>query len=227
MTSQNSTMALPSDHDGIIVETARHLKFTFKPTLALWFLVNSFFKKSHSFSEHWRKELNSADTLVGILQNRLCVSIVIGAYFILRVRALFWWSRTVSIGMFCLLLAQSGVKIVEIFLFHLWAFTDGTSLKLPKGLVGCIVVPRHPALHRYVFTYIAELIFDSAMLIVTIVGLTKMRWTALNSRSPLYRMLLIHCVAYFSILFAANLGNVFLFIMKDAYVMRSLRSTHQ
>ncbi|KAF8737110.1 hypothetical protein AX14_013466 [Amanita brunnescens Koide BX004] len=132
---------------------------------------------------------------------KIVTSFAIGVVFILRLYAIYQRSMVV-VTLGCLLLtAELGVKI--------WAFTSGTSLLLPPGLVGCILVGKTNL--RFACTWIAELVFDSIIFIATL-------YQALlnNSRTfheiSLFDLVVREGVICFAIIFVTNLATVLLFI---------------
>ncbi|RXW20774.1 hypothetical protein EST38_g5085 [Candolleomyces aberdarensis] len=124
-----------------------------------------------------------------------------------------------------LLAAQIAIKI--------WAFTDGVRLNLPDELVGCILVGRHHlSVHvlcfpgnptnlflentrRIAFTWIAELIFDTAIFALTLWRTVRMYRVQLNHNRPMSLFVLIirDGIVYFGVIFAANLGNTLVFLL--------------
>ncbi|KIM38016.1 hypothetical protein M413DRAFT_249734 [Hebeloma cylindrosporum] len=133
---------------------------------------------------------------------KIVTAFVIGVVFIMRIYAIY--SRRLSVVLFvvCLLAAELAVKI--------WAFTDGTSLALPEGLVGCILVGKHHK--RFVFTWIAELVFDSVVFFLTLWRTVIQNRSLKGNTSSLINLVLRDGVIYFGVIFVANLVTVLLFL---------------
>ncbi|THH08675.1 hypothetical protein EW145_g2543 [Phellinidium pouzarii] len=91
---------------------------------------------------------------------KIFTSAAIGVIFSLRLYSLYGGSLVMLSTVMVLLLAELAVKI--------WAFTDGTSVALPPGLVGCILTGKNTSDDRFVFTWIAELVFDFVIFIATL-----------------------------------------------------------
>jgi len=137
---------------------------------------------------------------------KVVTTVAIGSIFILRLHAIYGRSYVIVAVGVALLLLELGLKI--------WAFTDGVELPLPPELVGCVLVGRHNS--RFVFTWIAELIFDSAVFFMTL-----WRSIALNRKRPgnadtLLNLILRDGVIYFGVIFVVNLGNVLTFLLATA-----------
>ncbi|KAJ3532349.1 hypothetical protein NM688_g7438 [Phlebia brevispora] len=127
---------------------------------------------------------------------------VIGVIFILRLYAIYSRSRLI-LGVFsALLCAELGVKI--------WAFTDGVSVKLPPGLISCILTGKTP--NRYVWTFVVELIFDTCVFFATIVKTLKIHRASSPSHNMLIRIMLRDGILYFAVIFGANLITVIFFL---------------
>ncbi|KAF9558601.1 hypothetical protein CPC08DRAFT_555363 [Agrocybe pediades] len=138
-----------------------------------------------SFHSSWSKEVCNNYVLYPEAL-KVVTSFAIGVIFITRLYAIY--SRSL-----CILIL------------------DGTSLQMPPGFVGCILVGKHHG--RFVLTWIAELVFDSAVFFLTF-------WrTAMHSRSvrghgaSLYDLVLRDGVIYFAVIFAANLMTVLFFLL--------------
>ncbi|KAJ3519649.1 hypothetical protein NMY22_g13106 [Coprinellus aureogranulatus] len=136
---------------------------------------------------------------------KIIMTSVIGVIFVLRLYAIYGKSKTIAAAGGALLVTELAVKI--------WAFTDGTRLDLPDGLVGCILVGRHQL--RFAFTWIAELIFDTIVFILTLHRtLLHYRLQRTSHGRPLTLLTLImrDGVIYFAVIFAANAITVSIFL---------------
>ncbi|KAF8157208.1 hypothetical protein B0H34DRAFT_490961 [Crassisporium funariophilum] len=134
---------------------------------------------------------------------KIVTAFVIGVIFITRVYAIYARSLViVSVGC-TLLVIEIAVKI--------WAFTDGTSLDLPEGLIGCILVGKNP--NRFVFTWVAELVFDSAMFFLTMWRTYVHNRSVKGNAASLLNLIFRDGVIYFAVIFAANLVTVLMFLL--------------
>ncbi|KAF8993646.1 hypothetical protein BDQ17DRAFT_130354 [Cyathus striatus] len=134
---------------------------------------------------------------------KIITSFTIGVVFILRIYAIYFRNKIIA-GFACVLLAtELGVKI--------WAFTDGTSLVLPPQLVGCILVGRTPL--RFSFTWIAELVFDSVMFILTLWRTIIQNHIRRGNAMSLLTLVIRDGVVYFAVIFVANLVTVLMFLL--------------
>ncbi|KAF8163981.1 hypothetical protein BJ912DRAFT_935264 [Pholiota molesta] len=136
--------------------------------------------------------------------------VITASIFVIRLYATYSSSRFIALPMTCLLLLELALKI--------WSFTSGQRLQLPPGLVGCILTTG-PDSFRFTFTWIAELIFDSIVFILTLwrtFSLNLMRGGGTRSlinlilRDALKRHL---GVIYFAVILAANLFTVLTFLL--------------
>ncbi|GLB38920.1 hypothetical protein LshimejAT787_0600820 [Lyophyllum shimeji] len=179
----------------------------FTPITALWFLNRYLSPLGYiviitSFHMRWSEEVCNRYVLFPEAL-KVVTSCTIGVVFIIRLYAIYSRSTAVVVvGALCLA-GEIGVKI--------WSFTDGTHLKLPEGLVGCILVGRHD--YRFVCTWIVELAFDSVVFFATlyrVIEHNRMRHgTALN----LLNLILRDGVMYFGVIFVANLLTVLMFLL--------------
>ncbi|EJD07873.1 uncharacterized protein FOMMEDRAFT_138010 [Fomitiporia mediterranea MF3/22] len=137
---------------------------------------------------------------------KIFTSAAIGVIFTLRLYSIYGGSVFVLISVSILLLAELAVKI--------WAFTDGTSVNLPPGLVGCILTGRDNSNDRFVYTWVAELIFDSIIFLATITRtfIIYCRHRA-GSAIPLIKIMMRDGIIYFLVIFAANVVTVTLFLV--------------
>ncbi|TFK21378.1 hypothetical protein FA15DRAFT_82543 [Coprinopsis marcescibilis] len=134
---------------------------------------------------------------------KLVTSAAIGVIFVLRVHAIYYRDLRVTSSAGAVLFIQLAVKI--------WAFTDGTRLILPDGLVGCILVGKTHS--RIAFTWIAELIFDTMILALTLWRTILLYRRQRASPLSLYKLVIRDGVVYFGVIFAANLANVLVFML--------------
>ncbi|KAH8110209.1 hypothetical protein DFH11DRAFT_1622854 [Phellopilus nigrolimitatus] len=140
---------------------------------------------------------------------KIFTSAAIGVIFILRLYSLYGGSMAVLGLIAVLLLAELAVKI--------WAFTDGTSVSLPPGLVGCILTGKSNSNDRFVYTWVAELIFDTAVFLATLFRtLLIYRKHRHGAAIPLIKMMMRDGILYFLIIFAANVVTVTLFLVLPA-----------
>ncbi|KAF8338615.1 hypothetical protein F5887DRAFT_982075 [Amanita rubescens] len=155
-----------------------------------------------SFHDPWSKSVCDRYVLFPEAL-KIITCFAIGVIFILRLYALYNRSMVVvSLG--CLLLAtELGVKI--------WAFTCGTSLQLPPGLVGCILVGRTSL--RFASTWISELVFDLIVFLATIHQAILNNSEIHKSQGiSLFDLVVRDGVIYFAIIFVANSVTVLMFI---------------
>lgn len=127
---------------------------------------------------------------------------IIGVIFILRVHAIYGRSKKVTALTSAALVAELAIKI--------YAFTDGTRLHLPDGIVGCILVGTNNT--RYVFSWIAELGFDTLVFVMTM-WRTWVLYRQQGARPmSLLSLVIRDGVIYFIVIFLANLATVLLFL---------------
>ncbi|KAF8661197.1 hypothetical protein AX16_001477 [Volvariella volvacea WC 439] len=180
----------------------------FTPFTALWFANRYLSPLGYiviivSFHDPWPKDICNRYVLYPEAL-KIVTAFAIGVIFIVRLHGIYARSWTVVVGGSVLLAAELAVKI--------WAFTSGTSLDLPSGFVGCILVGRDDSL-RMSATWIAELVFDSAMFLATLYRTVSI--TNLQQRSIHYLLKLIRRdgVAYFAVIFVANLVTVLMYFV--------------
>ncbi|KIK70025.1 hypothetical protein GYMLUDRAFT_34453, partial [Collybiopsis luxurians FD-317 M1] len=160
---------------------------------------------------------------------RLVHVAVVGIYFIMRLYAIYERNRWV-LG---LCIASLSVLIAV----KTWAFTDGTRLVLPPGLVGCFLVPKHPSQDRFLYTYVSEVVFDAGVFIATIMRILKFSVIGTastmvdilyrgskNSSSPILILFGQQGCVYFAMITLVNLLNVFLYRFAPIYEMNMLTS---
>lgn len=179
----------------------------FTPMTGLWFLNRYLSPLGYiviiaSFHQPWSKEVCNHYVLFPEAL-KFVTSFTIGVIFIIRLYAIYSRSVMVAVlGALCLA-AELGVKV--------WSFTDGTSLTLPQGLVGCILVGRDD--RRFVFTWIAELAFDSVIFFATLYRVIQHNRMHRGSAASLLHLILRDGVIYFAVIFIANLVTVLMFLL--------------
>ncbi|KAG6872449.1 hypothetical protein C0995_009706 [Termitomyces sp. Mi166 len=134
---------------------------------------------------------------------KVVTSFTTGVLFILRLYAIYSRSLTVAVLGGIFLAAELGIKI--------WSFTDGTSLDLPEGLVGCILVGRTQL--RFAFTWIVELVFDSYVFFSTVYRVFQHNRLRHGTEETLLDRIFRDGVLYFAVIFVANLVTVLLFML--------------
>lgn len=179
----------------------------FTPMTGLWFLNRYLSPLGYvviitSFHQPWSKEVCNRYVLFPEAL-KIVTSFTIGVVFIIRTYAIYSRSTTVAVvGALCLAV-ELGIKI--------WSFTDGTSLTLPEGIIGCILVGRNDS--RFVFTWIAELAFDSVMFFATLYRVVQQNRMRHGSALNLLNLILRDGVMYFAVIFIANLVTVLMFLL--------------
>ncbi|TFK37171.1 hypothetical protein BDQ12DRAFT_608300, partial [Crucibulum laeve] len=178
----------------------------YTPVTVLWFLNRYLSPLGYiviivSFHDPWSKSVCNRYVLYPEAL-KIVTAFTIGVIFILRLYAIYSRSKMV-VGFACLVLAiELGIKI--------WAFTDGTSLILPPGLVGCILVGRSNT--RIVFTWIAELVFDSVVFFLTLWKTVSHNRVRRSNTMSLVTLVMRDGVVYFGIIFLVNLVTVLIFL---------------
>ncbi|KAG5728827.1 hypothetical protein E4T56_gene15648, partial [Termitomyces sp. T112] len=155
-----------------------------------------------SFHDPWSKSVCDRYVLFPEAL-KVVTSFTIGVIFILRLYAIYYRSLTVAVSGGILLAAELAIKI--------WSFTDGTSLNLPEGLVGCILVGRTHI--RFAFTWIAELAFDSIIFFATVYRVFQYNRLRHGTGETLLDRILHDGVLYFAVIFIANLVTVLIFML--------------
>ncbi|KAI0094105.1 hypothetical protein BDY19DRAFT_989608 [Irpex rosettiformis] len=140
---------------------------------------------------------------------KIFTATAVGIIFILRLYAIWGRSRIILVCFSVLLALEIAVKI--------WSFTGGIRLHLPsaeEGLIGCILTG-NPASNRVMFTWVAELAFDSAvfftMLYKTILLFNRMPRS--TRASSILQVLLRDGVVYFAVIFVSNLVTVLIYVL--------------
>ncbi|TCD68149.1 hypothetical protein EIP91_011427 [Steccherinum ochraceum] len=161
-----------------------------------------------SFHAPWPKNVCSHYVLYPEILKIFTAS-VIGVIFILRLYSIYSRNTYVLLFFTTLLMVELGVKI--------WAFTDGTMLTLPPELVGCILVGKSSVGDRFVYTWVAELVFDTAVFLATFYRAVFLYRTAeAGAALGLLRIIMRDGVMYFAAIFASNLVTVLLFVSAPA-----------
>ncbi|EAU82179.2 hypothetical protein CC1G_11369 [Coprinopsis cinerea okayama7 len=134
---------------------------------------------------------------------KIVTATVIGIIFVLRVHAIYNRGFKITLFASAALVTELAVKI--------WAFTDGTRLVLPEGLVGCILVGRNHK--RFVFTWIAELAFDSIIFFLTLWRTLVLYRRQGAQPMSLFALVVRDGVVYFAVIFIANVITVLMFLL--------------
>jgi hypothetical protein len=136
---------------------------------------------------------------------KIFTATAVGIIFILRLYAIYSRSRTILVVFSLLLMLELAVKI--------YAFTDGVRLQLPPGLVGCVLTGKSAPGARIVYTWVAELIFDSCVFFSTLYKALQLhRSMAHSTASELLRIFLRDGIMYFAVIFVSNLVTTVIFV---------------
>ncbi|KAK7683085.1 hypothetical protein QCA50_013758 [Cerrena zonata] len=136
---------------------------------------------------------------------KIFTAFVIGVIFILRLYSIYSRSVPVLVTFSLLLAAELGTKI--------WAFTDGTRLILPPQLDGCILVGRSPSGERMVYTWAAELVFDTLVFFATLYRTIHLyRNSQGGTAQSLIRVIMRDGILYFAVIFGTNVVTVTMFV---------------
>ncbi|KAJ8453480.1 hypothetical protein ONZ45_g19699 [Pleurotus djamor] len=191
-------------------EVEKIWKKKFTPVTVLWFMNRYLSPLGYiviivSFHDPWPKSRCNRYVLYPEAL-KLFTSLAIGIIFVLRLYAIYGRNRLVVGSAGLLLATQLAVKT--------WAFTDGTSLELPAPLVGCILVGKSPPGERFVYTWIAELVFDSVVFFATLARTIYLYRKARHSKATsLIELIMRDGIIYFAVIFVANLVTVLIFIL--------------
>ncbi|KAL5521018.1 hypothetical protein ACEPAG_8940 [Sanghuangporus baumii] len=189
------------------VERIWKQRFTF--ATVLWFMNRYLSPLGYvvviaSFQMNWPKSVCERYVLYPEIL-KVFTAAAIGVIFILRLYSIYGGSMVILVSFSVLLVAELAVKI--------WAFTDGTSVNLPPGLVGCVLTGRGNSNDRFVFTWVAELVFDSIVFIATLSRtLIIYRRHRQGAAIPLIKIMMRDGIIYFLVIFIANVVTVVLFI---------------
>ncbi|KAI0646175.1 hypothetical protein C8Q79DRAFT_961341 [Trametes meyenii] len=136
---------------------------------------------------------------------KIFTATAVGIIFILRLYSIYSKSNVVLYGFSALLLLELGIKI--------WAFTDGTMLQLPPGFVGCILTGRSSPGDRIIYTWVAELVFDSVVFFATLYRTIQLyRRTLIGEALSLITVIMRDGIMYFAAIFVSNLVTVLIFV---------------
>ncbi|KAH9849633.1 hypothetical protein C2E23DRAFT_888117 [Lenzites betulinus] len=137
---------------------------------------------------------------------KIFTATAVGVIFILRLYSIYSKSNVVLYGFGALLVLELGIKI--------WAFTDGTMLQLPPGLVGCILTGKSSPGDRIIYTWVAELVFDSVVFFATLYRTIQLyRRTMIGDAQSLITIIMRDGIMYFAAIFVSNLVTVLMFIL--------------
>ncbi|KJA19145.1 hypothetical protein HYPSUDRAFT_907589 [Hypholoma sublateritium FD-334 SS-4] len=184
------------------------------PFTLLWFLIRYVPPIGFAFITmalhypRWSADAHSCDKIAlfpGILG--IFTTTVIGIIFIIRLYATYAGSKAVLCSMTLLLAVVQGIKI--------WAFSSGKRLQLPPGASGCILIPGGNSV-RFTCTWIAELIFDSVVLVLTLYRAITSNRNTRGSMCTLWKLILRDGIVYFMIILASDLANVLAFLLYPA-----------
>ncbi|KAL1941568.1 hypothetical protein VTO73DRAFT_7007 [Trametes versicolor] len=136
---------------------------------------------------------------------KIVTSTAIGLIFILRLYSIYSKRNLILYVFGTLLVTELAVKI--------WAFTDGTMLVLPPGFVGCILTGRSSPGDRIIYTWVAELVFDSVVFFATLYRTIQLyRRTVIGEAQSLITIIMRDGIMYFAAIFVSNLVTVLIFI---------------
>ncbi|OSD07869.1 hypothetical protein PYCCODRAFT_1381033 [Trametes coccinea BRFM310] len=136
---------------------------------------------------------------------KIFTATAVGLIFILRLYSIYSKRSIILYAFGGLLVAELAVKI--------WAFTDGVMLQLPPGFVGCILTGRSSPGDRIIYTWVAELVFDSAVFFATLYRtITLYRRTLIGEALSLITVIMRDGIMYFAAIFVSNLVTVLIFI---------------
>ncbi|KAI0325783.1 hypothetical protein GY45DRAFT_1329804 [Cubamyces sp. BRFM 1775] len=140
---------------------------------------------------------------------KIFTATVVGLIFILRLYSIYSKRNIILYGFGTLLVAELAVKI--------WAFTDGVMLQLPPGFVGCILTGRSSPGDRIIYTWVAELVFDSVVFFATLYRtVTLYRRTLIGEALSLITVIMRDGIMYFAAIFVSNLVTVLIFVFASS-----------
>jgi len=190
-------------------EVERIWKQKFSGATILWFLNRYLSPLGYiviivSFHANWPTHVCDAYVLYPEIL-KIFTAFTIGVIFILRLYAIYSRSQVILVAFTVLLLGELGTKI--------WAFTDGTRLVLPPELHGCILTGRSASGKRIVYTWVAELVFDTAVFLATVYRTVSLyRSSRIGPSSNLVKVIMRDGIIYFGVIFASNLVTVLIFV---------------
>ncbi|KAG7097662.1 hypothetical protein E1B28_004990 [Marasmius oreades] len=129
---------------------------------------------------------------------RLLVTIAVGVYFILYLKAVHFGNKIATTVSSLLLIAEVAVKI--------WASLDIEGVRFPH-FGGCFMTSKSPPNRRFVYGYVAELVFDSIMLAATAYRCYHMG----IKTSTHIRVIWEESISYLPIIFVVHLANVLIY----------------
>ncbi|KAH8075986.1 hypothetical protein BXZ70DRAFT_1013083 [Cristinia sonorae] len=157
-----------------------------------------------SFHDPWPKSVCSRYVLYPEIL-KIFTACAIGIIFILRLYSIYSRNVYILVSFTVMLVAELAVKI--------WAFTDGTMLSLPPELVGCILVGKSSASERMVYTWVAELVFDTSVFLATLYRTLYLYRTAeAGAAMSLIKIIMRDGIMYFAAIFVSNLVTVLMFV---------------
>ncbi|KAI0746632.1 hypothetical protein C8Q80DRAFT_1354782 [Daedaleopsis nitida] len=137
---------------------------------------------------------------------KIFTATAVGFIFILRLYSIYSKSTGVLYSFTGLLIFELAVKI--------WAFTDGVMLELPPGFVGCILTGKSSPGDRIIYTWVAELVFDSAVFFATLYRTIQLyRRTIIGEALSLITVIMRDGIMYFAAIFVSNLVTVLIFVV--------------
>ncbi|KAL4253687.1 hypothetical protein ABKN59_003728 [Abortiporus biennis] len=190
-------------------EVERIWKQRFTGATILWFLNRYLSPLGYiviivSFHSRWPVSVCNRYVLYPEIL-KIFTAFTIGVIFILRLYAIYSRNRIILITFTILLFAELAVKI--------YAFTDGVRLDLPPEFDGCILTGRDADGKRIVYTWVAELIFDTSVFFATLYRTVSLyRSSELGPSSNLIRVIMRDGVVYFGVIFVSNLVTVLIFV---------------
>jgi len=202
----------------IIITFGNEVEYIWKrkltPFTLLWFLIRYVPLMGFAFitvvlhDERWSADARVCDKIAlfpGILG--IFTTTVIGIIFIIRLYATYAANKAILCSMTLLLTVVQAVKI--------WAFTSGKRLQLPPGVPGCIITPGGSNV-RFTCTWIAELLFDFVVLVLTLYRAITFNCTTGGGMGTLWKLIVRDGVVYFAVIFASDLANVLAFLLYPA-----------
>lgn len=197
-------------YDAIITigQEVEHIwKKKFSPFTVLWFMnrylpLFGYIPVMISLHAQWSPE--ACHKFIRYPESlKIATSFAVGAIFIVRIYAIY--SRNM------MMVVLGGVCLAAELIVKLWALLDITVLDLPPGFIGCIPVGKshHP---RFVFTWVAELGFDTVMFITTSYRALRYNRLRRGTAMSLFYLILRDGALYFGVIFVANLVTVLMFL---------------
>ncbi|KAI0077614.1 hypothetical protein K474DRAFT_1595789 [Panus rudis PR-1116 ss-1] len=190
-------------------EVEKIWKQRFTGATILWFMV--------TFHDRWRESVCHRYILYPEIL-KIFTAFAIGLIFILRLYSIYSRSYTILVVFGLLLLAELATKI--------WAFTDGTMLALPPQLTGCILVGKSAPGARMVYTWVAELVFDSLVFFATLYRTIYLyRTSELGPASSLIRLIMRDGRYNLSVIWVQTVNLVLTVIQEDLKAVNASFST--